>query len=623
MLALLLAGSSQAVRSQSIEELRDTPISALASLDVTSVTKSSGSLGDTPASLFVITHDDIVRSGNITLPGMLRLAPNLQVMRGAPNDIVISARGLGGNEGTQSFANKLLVMIDGRSVYTPLYSGVYWDMQDVLPEDVDRIEVLSGPGATLWGANAVNGVINVITRNAGATQGLYGSGVVGNRTYDAALRYGGAAGDAVNYRIFLKRHENFETAKSANDGARRTQGGFRVDWNPNASDTVMVQGDGYFGGRSQGTQPDDEIEGYHLLARWDRTGASGDRLQVQAYYDHARRQILDGAGYFGVDTFDLDIQHSFALGNHQLVIGGGARTNRYEIDGIPGLDLVPNRETLVLANLFVQDSIALTPSFTVSAGLKVEHGPYGATEVLPSGRIAWKANEETLLWAAVSRAIRSPTPFDKDVQEYDGNGVLLYGNPAFRSEKLTAFEAGARLVPSPDISFSVSGYYNLYDDLRTVESMGTSFLPLQWKNGLHGHTYGFDSWADIRVSDWWRLKPGYSLYIARLRFKDGAVPLVGTSQAGNDPRHRASLRSSMDLGPQINFDTDLRFVSALPDPHVPGYVELGARIGWQFDERAELSVSGFNLLHDTHQELPLSEAKPIGRSVFVALKWTM
>ncbi len=620
---LWTGGAAFDAHAQSIEELRDMPISSLSNLDVTSVTKSTGTLGDAPAAIFVITHDDIVRSGNITLPGILRIAPNLQIARGSPNDIVISARGLSGREGAQSFSNKLAVMIDGRSVYTPLFSGVYWDQQDVLPEDIDRIEVMSGPGATLWGANAVNGVINVITRNAGASQGLYATGVVGNRTYDAGLRYGGSAGETLNYRLFVKRHENFESSEGANDDSRRTQGGFRIDWSPGATDALMLQGDIYGGARGQGAAPDEETEGYDLLARWEHLSASGSKLQVKAYYDHAERRILNDTGQLSVDTFDLDVQHSFALGNvHSIVWGGGARLSRYEVFGIPGVAFVPDRESLFLANLFVQDSVAITPTLTAIAGLKLEYGPYKATQWLPSGRLAWKPNGATLLWAAISRAVRSPTPFDRDVVETSGAAVVLTGTKAFRSEKLTAYEAGTRLTLSPEVSLSVSGFFNHYDDLRTVEPAPT-MTSLIWGNGIAGHTYGLDSWADIRVADWWRVKPGYSLLISRFHFKSGSIPLISTTQVGNDPRHRASLRSSMDIGSQINFDTDIRFVSALPDPYSPSYVELGARLGWQFIDRAELSISGFNLLHEKHQELPLADAKPIGRSLFVALKWTL
>lgn len=597
------------------------PISALSKLDVTSVTRSAGALAEAPASIYVITHDDIVRSGTLTLPGILRLAPNLQIMRGGPNDTVITARGLSGNERAQNFPNKLLVLIDGRSVYSPLYSGVYWDMQDVLPEDVERIEVISGPGATLWGSNAVNGVINIITRDAGASQGLYGTGVIGNKTYDLGMRYGGQASDTVNYRFFAKRHENFESASDLDDGSHRTQTGFRLDWNSSPADSVMVQGDAYYGSRHRGAAADENFHGYDLLARWRHQAASGNSLQVQLYYDHAARKIEDNGGQFAVDTFDIETQHGFSISDgHGIVWGGGARVSRYKIKDIPGLLFVPTQRNLFLATLFAQDSIALSSSLTGTVGIKLEHRTYTDLIVLPSARLSWKPSESALLWGAVSRAVRSPTPFDEDVVESIGQTVFLTALSSFRSEKLTAFELGTRLMLSPSASLSLSSFYNVYDDLRTVEPAPGGFLPLRWGNGIKGDSYGLDAWADIRMADWWRLKPGYSLLVQKFRFKEGSTPLLGTSQVGNDPRHRATLRSSMDIGRQINLDLDLRYVSALPDPRVPAYVELGARLGWQFDDRAELSVSGFNLLHKQHRELPASQASPLSRSVFVALK---
>lgn len=623
-LAGMVAIHSVAAGAQSFEELRDMPISALSKLDVTSATRSSSSLADVPASIYVITHDDIVRSGTLTLAGILRLAPNLQVMRGGPNDTVISARGLSGNDQAQNFSNKLLVLIDGRSVYSPLYSGVYWDMQDVLPEDVDRIEVISGPGATLWGSNAVNGVINIITRDAGASQGLYGTAVVGNRTYDLGLRYGGQASDTIDYRIFAKRHKNFESASGAHDGGERTQIGFRTDWAASARTAVMVQGDAYYGSRLQGVAPNEAYYGYDLLARWNRSMASGAAFQLQAYYDHAAREIDDNGGRFALDTFDIDAQYSISPGGgHALVLGGGARISRYEIENIPGLLFVPDRRTLRLANLFVQDSVAITPALTVTVGVKLEGRTYNGFTILPSARLSWKPGATTLLWAAVSRAVRSPTPFDRDVVESVGQTVFLTALSSFRSEKLTALELGTRATPSSNVSLSISTFYNIYDDLRTVDPAPGGFLPLRWGNGIKGNSYGFDAWADVRLADWWRLKPGYSLLIQDFHFKPGATALLGISQIGNDPRHRASLRSSMDIGRAINIDADLRYVSALPDPHVPAYMELGARLGWQFDERAELSLSGFNLLHRRHRELTASQASPVGRSVFVALKCTI
>lgn len=617
----LSAAASGPAGAQSTEELRDMSIQDLSNFDVSSVTKSAGTLGDAPASIYVITHDDIVRSGNITLPGMLRLAPNLQVMRGGGNGLVVTARGMSGNGSAQNFSNKLLVMIDGRTVYTPLYSGVYWDMQDLLPEDIDRIEVISGPGATLWGANAVNGVINIITRPAGATQGFYGTAVAGSRTRDAGLRYGGRIGDDINYRLYMKGHRNQDSSDTLNNDSWRLQGGFRVDWSPSDIDRFMVQGDAYNGSRGQTTAPREEIEGRDILARWNRDGADS-ALQAQIYYDRTGRKTLAGGGSFTVDTIDLDIQHSFALGSAQNIVwGGGGRVTRYDINGNAGISFVPDKRTLLLANIFVQDSIRLTPDLTAIAGLKLERDPYSGAVLLPSARLSWKPDARWLLWGAASRAIRAPTPFDRDVVERFNGRDFLIGPNSFRSEKLTAYELGTRLIASANASLSVSGFYNVYDDLRTIEPAPGGLLPLQWGNAIKGHSYGFDSWADVRITDWWRVKPGYSLLIKRFRFKPGASALLDVHQIGNDPKHRVTLRSSMDIGRRINLDADIRYVSSLPSPQVSGYVELGARIGYMLSEQAELSVSGFNLLHDNHRELPAVEAAPVPRTVFVALKW--
>lgn len=613
--------SPDGIRAQSIEELRDMSITDLANFDVSSVTKSAGTLGEAPAAIYVITHDDIVRSGNITLPGMLRLAPNLQVMRGGNGGLVVTARGLSGNAQAQSFSNKLLVLIDGRSVYSPLYSGVYWDMQDLLPEDIDRIEVISGPGATLWGANAVNGVINIITRPAGATQGIYATGVVGNRTRDAGLRYGGRVGDTINYRLYAKGHRNRDTGDTVNNDSWRVQGGFQVDWTPSDTDRLMVQGDAYQGSRGQTLAAREVIHGRDLLARWNRDGAASS-LQVQAYYDRNGRKTRAGGGKYVLDTGDLDIQHSFGVGTaHNIVWGGGARINRYKIYGTANFLFTPPRRTLFLANIFVQDSVALTPELTAIGGLKLEKDPYSGVALLPSARLSWRPDASLLLWGAASRAIRSPTPFDRDVVERVGGVDFLIGPSSFRSEKLTAYEAGVRLIASSAASLSISAFYNVYDDLRSIEPAPGGFLPLQWGNGIKGHSYGFDSWADLRVTDWWRIKPGYSLLIQRFRFKADSARLLFTEQVGNDPKHRVTLRSSMDLGPRLNLDADLRYVSSLPNPRLSGYIEFGARIGYLLSQRAELSVSGFNLLHKRHLELPATEASPVPRSVFVALKW--
>jgi iron complex outermembrane receptor protein len=594
-------------------DLASLSIEELGQIQVTSVSKRAEAVREAPSAIYVITHDDIVRSGARTVPEMLRLAPNLQVHQFSASRYLITARGFSGNEEAQNFSNKLLVLIDGRSVYTPTFSGVYWDMQDVLPEDVDRIEVISGPGATLWGANAVNGVINITTRKSSETQGGLLEVGGGSRERSASLRYGGRLGEAVTYRVYARAQkiESTETLAGASqgDGWSRAQGGFRLDWTPGSGDVVTLQGDIYDG------QSNDDLAGRNLLARWTRTGQGGQELQVQAYYDRAERH-----GVLTVDTYDIDLRHSFDLGARQTwVWGGGLRHSRYDLGRSPTLFFVPSKGDLNLSNLFVQDSVTLTASTKLTVGLKIEDDPYLDAEALPSVRLSWTPSDKAMVWAAASKAVRSATPFDRDVVEILGGIQFLTGGGTFQSEKLTAYEVGTRIQPSDKASFSVSTYYNVYDDLRTIEFDPVTFLPLHWGNGMQGHTYGLEAWGEYRVTPWWRLAGGYNRLEKRLKFKPGSSGLLGVKQAGDDPEQQASLKSSMDLGRAVTLDAAVRYVGALPDPRLPSYVELGARIAWDISDQVQLSLSGSNLLHERVQEFPNGAAIP--RSVYADLRW--
>lgn len=624
---IFLAVSPSVLLAQTAEDLSAMSIAELADIDVSSVTRSAGALSDAPASIFVITRDDIVRAGATTVGEMLRIAPNLHVARTGASTYNITARGLNGNSAAQNFPNKLLVLIDGRSVYTPTFSGVYWDMQAVLPADVDRIEVISGPGATLWGANAFNGVVNIITRKSGNSQGLVATATGGNQIRDVGLRYGGERGDTISYRIYANVHaaraSDLPGGGSAQDRAHRVQGGFRVDWTPADADMFTLQGDVYRGKRRQGADASERISGHNLLARWNRTGSDGSALQVQAYYDYARRGRARDSGASAVDTFDLDVQHGFALGRrHRIVWGGGARLNRTDIVASPPpneLIFAPPKRSLVLANAFVQDSVALSDRLTAILGLKVEDHPYVAASLLPSVRLSWKAGDDLLLWAAASRAVRSPTPFDRDVIERVNGTTFVIGGSRFRTEKVTAYEMGTRFQPIIDSTISISAFYNDYDDLRSVELTPVTLLPLFWGNGLRGRGYGFDAWADHQLAPWWRMGAGWSFLEQRFRPKAGTNPILGSEQLGNDPKHRVSLRSSMSLGPAVSLDAKLRYVSKLPNPRVKHHVELDARIAWQLSDRLSLALVGSNLLHKRHIEYAGANAVP--RSVFAELRW--
>ena len=627
--ALATLAWNGAAHAQSIEDLQHMSIGDLANIDVTSVTKTPQSLSDAPAAIFVITHDDIVRSGATTVPEMLRLAPNLQVEQTASSQYVITARGLNGNGQAQNFSDKLLVLIDGRTVWTPLFSGVYWDMQQVAPDDIDRIEVISGPGAALWGANAVNGVINIITRKAGETQGLLVNVEGGSLQGRADVQFGGKIGDNLSFRAYLSDIYGGDlltaTGARAHDAWTDPQGGFRFDWTPTAADAVTLQGDAEQGDEQQQGAGDEFISGRNLLARWNHVSSNGATLQVQAFYDRESRETLDAGGEFAADTYDLDVQNSFAAGHgHQITWGGCLRTTHYEIQDQIGvassLIFQPASGNLNLAQVFAQDSWAITDTLTLIGGIKLEDDPYSHLSALPSLRLGWKPNSTLFFWGAASQAIRAPTPFDEDVVEKSGPEVFLTGEQGFLPEKLTAYEGGARALVGSRLSISASVFYNVYDDLRSIEVNPATFLPLHWGNGLAGHTYGVEAWADYQVAPWWWLSAAVDTLSEHFHFLPGSSGLLGISQLGDDPSQQASLKSSMNLGSAVTLDADLRYVGALPNPVVPSYVELNGRLAWNVSRHVRLSVSGFNLLHSRHIEAP-APAEAIPRSVLAGLQW--
>jgi iron complex outermembrane receptor protein len=609
-----------------VESLRALSLEDLAKLTVTSVSKRGEPLGAAASSIFVITHEAIARSGAASVPEMLRLAPNVQVTQTSASGYVITARGFNGNPGVQSFSNKLLVLIDGRSVYSPLFSGVYWDMQDVLPQDIERIEVISGPGATLWGANAVNGVINIITRDTSQTQGGVVDVSLGDHGRQAGVRYGGRVSDTLSWRLYGRAvaddaNRTAAGAKAGDDWSR-VQGGFRVDWAARPSDMITLSGDAFRGSESQLGAGDENIAGRNLVARWSHTAATGSELQVEAYYDRAERATAGGGGKFKVNTYNIDAQDSFTLGErNQIVWGGGVRTSRYRISGTPTFYFDPASGSLNLASLFAQDTITLMPSLRLTVGLKVEDDPYVSAEPLPNLRLAWTPNEAVTLWGAVSKAVRSPTPFDHDVVEKLGPTAppQLIGDADFQHEKLTAYEAGARVHPATSATVALSVFYNDYDQLRSLELSPGRTLPLVWGNMLQGQTYGAEVWGELQVLAWWRLSGGASTLHEDLRFKPGATGIVGLRQDGQDPKIQASLRSSMDIGERFTLDGGLRYVGALPGGGLPAYTEIDARVGWNLTERLEIAVSGRNLLHARHVEYPGGLA--IQRTVAADLQW--
>ncbi len=624
-LLIALAGNG-AQAADSIETLSGLSLEELSRVEVTSVSKTAEPLSSAAAAIYVISHDQIVRSGASSIPEALRLAPNLLVTQLSASNFVIAARGLGGNPADQNFANKILILIDGRSVYSPLYSGVYVDALQVMMQDIDRIEVISGPGATLWGANAVNGVINIVTRPAQDTAGGLVDAGAGNLTQDLSARYGGAIDDSTAYRFygtgFHDGPERLPGDASAEDAWSKVQGGFRIDRSL-AGDRFTVQGDVYRAAEQQLDQFDGLVSGANVLTRWNHQSDRSE-LQLQAYYDQTERFGPAGNGAFVLNTYDLEFQQSINAGTAQRIVwGAGERVNVYGITNTATLLFEPPNHSLTLADLFAQDTIALAPALSLTAGIKAEDDPFSGWTLLPDLRLAYQPSAAMLLWAAGSRAIRSPTPFDDEVVEKLGTLVYLIGNPNFQSERLTAYEIGWRGHASSTLTLSVTGSYNVYDDLRTVElASATQLLPLHWGNLMQGTTYGVELWAQWQVTDIWRLSPGLVALHERFHFTPGSSQLLGVAQAGDDPSSHAALNSSLDLPRHMSLDGTLRYVGALPDPALRSYVEFDARWGWHVSRALELSLSGTNLLHAHHLEAAAtSGGEEIGRSVIAQGQW--
>jgi iron complex outermembrane receptor protein len=355
--------------------------------------------------------------------------------------------------------------------------------------------------------------------------------------------------------------------------------------------------------------------GGNLLGRFEHHDSSSD-LQVQAYIDQSEQFASGGSG-FVVHTYDLALQDAVMLGaSNRIIWGGGERLYTYDITNETELLFAPDGRNLTLGNVFLQDTIALSAAVNLSLGLKAEDDPFSGWTPLPDLRLAWAVNEHVTSWAAASRAIRSPTPFDTDVVEKSGPEVFLRGNPDFHPEEVRAFEIGSRAQPSGSLSFSIAGFYNDYDDLRTIEPSATTFIPLYWGNMMRGDAFGIDSWASWQLTDWWRLSPGVTWVRERLAFKPGAGALLGVVQAGDDPSSHASLTSSMNLPHRFTLDAMLRYVGALPSPALPAYTEVDARLGWRMNRTVEFSLRGANLLHARHYEFsPAAGGEGIYRSV--------
>jgi iron complex outermembrane recepter protein len=618
---LLLTGTAAAGGPQT-ENLADLSLEQLGDIEVTSVSRRAERLLDAAASIYVITADDIRRSGAVTLPEALRLAPNLQIARVNSANYAITARGF-----NNSLGNKLLVLIDGRTVYTPLFSGVFWDSQEVLLQDVERIEVISGPGATLWGANAVNGVINVITRPSGATQGGLLAATAASDQRAGALRYGGALGADGSYRVYARRVRVDNTIDAAHlrqtDAWDSQQAGFRADWG-DAERGFTLQGDGYRGESEWRPFGPIEVSGHNVIARWNHTLDGGSHWRVQAWFDHTQR---DDPVLFHdrMDVADLEFQHSVPLASHTLVWGGGYRQARDRVEKGLLATFIPSRRTLHWSNLFVQDEVKLSDRVQATVGLKLDRNTYTGVEVLPTLRLAWKTAPDHMIWAAASRAVRAPSRIDKEFFFPSAPPYLIRGGPDFVSEVSNVFELGFRGQESDAFSWSVTAFHHRHDKLRSGQpaTSGGGFFVV---NLTEGTTSGVEAWATLRVSERLRLSAGLVELRQHLRQKPGGRDPEGTTDLGNDPRHQAQLRGTWQLAPRHEIDLAARAVSRLPSPVIPGYAVLDAGYRWQVSSRVDVAVRVRNLFDARHSEFEpgtLSRLSEFGRegSVDLELRW--
>jgi iron complex outermembrane receptor protein len=617
-------------------DLTEKSLEDLMNINVTSASKKEQKVSQVAAAMFVITDEDIRRSGASNIPDLLRMVPGLDVAQINASTWAISARGFNHQK-----ADKLLVLIDGRSVLTMIYGGVFWDTQDVPLEDIDRIEVIRGPGATMWGSNAVNGIINIITKAASTTKGglVAGGGGFEDRVSGTA-QYGSEIGGNTNYRLFAN-YFNYGglpslTLQNGMDAWHLFRSGFRVDQKLSQTDTLTAEGDIYSGKEGSVIQHIYSIDppvtgdanrlaritGGHILARWDHVFSARNDTTLQVYFDKYNRagpELGEAAR-----NIDIEFQQHKALGErHDLIWGAGFRGTSDDTEATIDLGFSPADRVTYLLNSFVQDEITLRPNrLRLTFGTKVEHSTFGGFHVQPSARIAWTPNARHTFWASASSVSGSPNRrnIDCDINLTtflgpDGIPVVptLLGNPHEKSEGLIAFEGGYRGQLGRRVSFDVASFGNFYRDLASMES-GTPYaastlapsynvLPIRWDNKIRGMSDGVEIAASLKPATFWTLSPGYTLLQLHLHTdptSQDAVTVPNTE--GSNPRHQAQLRSHVTLTRGLSWDTSAFFVGPLPAQPTPSYTRVDSQLTWGLGERLRISLVSQNLLRDHHVE---------------------
>jgi iron complex outermembrane recepter protein len=641
-------------------DLSQASLEDLMNIEVTSVSKKAEKISQAAAAIFVITQEDIRRSGAKNIPDLLRIVPGLDVSQISASSWAVSARGF-----NAQFTNKLLVLIDGRAVYTPLLGGVNWDAQDVPLEDIDRIEVIRGPGATVWGANAVNGVINIVTKAAWETKGGLVSAAGGTEEQGATAQYGGTLGGNTDYRIFTKylNHGPFPdlNASHEEDGWHLLHGGFRADTTLSSKDSLTVEGDVYTGNEGatiihifsvdppvvDNLDVRSALAGGNVLGHWNHTFSSRSETSFQFYYDNYERSGPESRETLNI--LDFDFSHHFAWGSRQDIVWGAGYRHFWDQDsGTIDQAFTPPNASLQVVTFFGQDTITLHPNrLLLTFGSKVENSYFTGYGLEPSVRLAWTPSNRTTLWSAVSRAERSPARRDTQLMAGlaafpDPNGsstpveVILFGNPKFASEHVLSYEAGFRTEPSKRFSLDLSTFFNRYYHLESLEpgqetlqaspAPARFVIPIAFGNLLYGSTEGGEISANVKLTDRWTLSPGYAFLEMHLHTKPASQDTTSVEEyQGSSPQHQAQLRSHMKLFRGVSWDANAYFVSALPAQGVSSYTRLDTQLRWNIAERGELALVGQNLLRDRHLEsmdqLTLVNSSLIKRSAYAKLTW--
>jgi iron complex outermembrane receptor protein len=635
--------------SQAGGRLTQLSLEELGNIEVTTQSKEPLKLSRTPAAIYVLTQEDIRRSGATSIPEVLRLVPGVEVARIDSNQWSLGVRGFG-----SALSRSVLVLIDGRTVYTPLFAGVYWNVQDTLLEDIDRIEVIRGPGGTIWGANAVNAVINIITKRAQDTHGTLVSTGGGNLDQGSVdFRYGAGNGKNFNYRVYGKgftRGPEFHPDRRQFDDWRMGQTGFRADWDLHKRDTLTLQGDLYSGDAGSkigiatysppslvSVEQNVELAGGNLLGRWRRVLGDGSDVELQAYYDRTNRSQANFAE--GRDTVDLDFLHHLTLPRHQDFLWGlGTRfSSGTTAQIVPTIVFIPNHLTDRLYSAFVQDEVPIIGDrLSVTIGAKFLHNIYTGFEVQPSVRLLWTPNPRHTVWAAVTRAVRTPSRVEEDDQltlsPNPPTFLRIIGDGKFFSEQLVGYEAGYRSLVRPKFYVDIATFYNSYDHLLSIEpgqpfsetspSPAHVVVPFLFRNGLLGATSGFEVAPDWRPTRWLSLAGSYSYLHMDLRKRVGSLDasMVNATE-GSSPHHQAVIQSFLNLPRNLEFDQTYRYVSALPAQLVGNYGTADVRLGWRFSRYFGLSLVGQNLLQPHHAEFGGDPGAVVGikRSVYAKI----